>query len=351
MRYAITLSIISLLRVALAADPVPPRNEPIIGYGGGGWKDGQVQEPCILVNPKDASKLIMIFAGAVLQKNGGAGAIGKAWANVSEPFIWREDTANPVLKPDPAIPFESQSIRLDCALYNEALDEYWIYYTGHNGKTNADAIGLATCPAGKDGYSDVVLANMKRCSGNPILSPGGQGREGETHVSQGAVYREKDKWYSFYSYRTAAQTLPGIRLATSSDGKQWKKEPGPDLLSAGPESQYYEWHQIYKIGERYVMLLEAYNGGKRWRANIAMSSNLAGGWTKLPIDLIDQTKWRGYSDDKKFHVATPAIYKINGKWFLYVQAAHSGFYIVQNWAMYGVEFDEYMKQMLATDIK
>ena len=29
----------------------------IIPCGGGGWKDGQVQEPCILVNPKDAGKL------------------------------------------------------------------------------------------------------------------------------------------------------------------------------------------------------------------------------------------------------------------------------------------------------
>ncbi len=54
----------------------------IINYGGGGWKDGQANEPCILVNPKDKSKLIMFYSGMKL--GGSAGAIGKAWANVAE---------------------------------------------------------------------------------------------------------------------------------------------------------------------------------------------------------------------------------------------------------------------------
>ncbi|MCY3018928.1 MAG: hypothetical protein NTW87_07865 [Planctomycetota bacterium] len=347
MRFAVALCILSLAHSAFAEDARPPRKELVINYGGGGWKDGQVQEPCILVNPKDATKLIMIFAGAVTSAKGGAGAIAKAWADISEPFTWHEDAGNPILKPEPAIPFESHSIRLDSVIYNQALDEYWIYYTGHNAKTHVDAIGLATCPSGKDGYSDVTLATMKRHAANPILSPGGQGRDDETFVSQGAIFRENGVWYSFYSYRTATQTLPGIRLATSSDGKQWKKEPGPDLLSAGPESQYYEWHQVYKIADRYVMMLEAYNGGTRWRANVAISSKLTKGWKKAPIDLIDQTQWPGYSEDTQFHIATPAIYNINNKWYMYVQAAHSGYYIVQHWAMYGIEFDDYMRRILA----
>ena len=68
---------------------------------GGGWKDGQVQEPCILVNPKDSGKLIMFYAGMSL--GGGAGRIGKAWANVADPFTWHEDAANPFLKAEPKI--------------------------------------------------------------------------------------------------------------------------------------------------------------------------------------------------------------------------------------------------------
>ncbi|HYG76738.1 MAG TPA: hypothetical protein VEK08_17165, partial [Planctomycetota bacterium] len=121
--------------------------------------------------------------------------------------------------------------------------------------------------------------------------------------------------------------------------------------SAAPESQYYEWHQVYKISDRYVMLIEAYNGGTRWRANIAVSSKLTTGWKKAPIELIDQTKWPKYADEKQFHVATPAIYKLQDKWYMYFQAAPKGPYIVQNWSLYGIDFDPYMKKILSLPLE
>ncbi len=326
-----------------AAPPAPAKPRMIIHRGGGGWKDNQVQEPCILVNPKDSSKLIMFYAGMTL--GGGAGSIGKAWADVADPFTWHEDANNPFLTGKPGLAFdESAYIRLDSVIYNEVLDEYWIYYTGNGAKTHTDAIGLATCPAGKDGYSEVVTKNIKRHAGNPILSPKGQGRVDETFVSQGAVFRENGLWYSLYSYRTATQTLPGIRLATSSDGKQWTKMRGPDLLTAAPEQVFIEWHQVYKIGNRYVMFYEGYNGGTRWGADVATSSSLTTGWKKAPVNLFDQTKWPNYSDETMFHVATPAIYNINNRWYMYFQAAHSGFYITQRWAMWCIECDDVVKK-------
>ncbi|HYG74735.1 MAG TPA: hypothetical protein VEK08_07010, partial [Planctomycetota bacterium] len=193
MRYF--LSLILLAVFCVSAQDVPVQNELIINYGGGGWKNGQVHEPCVLVNPKDPKRLIMIYGGALHQNQGGIGSIGKAWANINEPFKWHEDESNPILKLDPKVPFESGMIRVDTVIYNESSDEYWIYYTGRTPQ-NVDAIGLVTCPAGKDGYSDVTLANIKRHAGNPILSPGGQGRSDESLVSQGAVFRENGMWYS-----------------------------------------------------------------------------------------------------------------------------------------------------------
>ena len=312
----------------------------IINYGGGGWKEGQVQEPCILQNPKDASKLILFYAG--MTHGGGIGCHGKAWANVADPFTWHEDPNNPLLQNDPKIPSEGGCLRLDSVLYNEALDEYWIYYTGGIG----DSINLATCPAGKDGYSDVTSANIKRYAGNPILTPKGQGRDDGSCVSQGAVLRENGLWHLFYSYRNDTQVLPGIRRATSPDGMHWTKVSGPDLVSAAPEQRYIEWHQIYKIGNLYVMLYEGYNGGTRWGADVATSTSLTGGWKKAPMNLFDQTKWAGYSDEALFHVATPAIYNINNRWHLYFQAAHSGSYTVQYWALWGMECDSVIRQLL-----
>jgi len=328
----------------ISRPPSAPPPQRIINYGGG-WKDGQVNEPCILVNPKDPTKLIMFFSG--MQLGGTRGAIGKAWANIDEPLIWHEDPANPIMTADPAISFEASAIRLDTVIYQRERDEYWIYYTGSNFKTQADAIGLAITPTGRDGYTDVTPASLRRNPGNPILSPGDQGRDDETYVSQGAVFRERNRWYSLYSYRTATKVLPGLRLAISTDGTHWRKESGPDLLIATPESQYIEWHQVYKIGKRYVMLYEGYNGGKRWGADIAFSDRLTSGWKKAPLGMIDQTRWENYSDQTLFHVATPAIYQIRGHWYLYFQAARAGYYIRQNWALWGVPADELLKEILA----
>ncbi|MFN0120924.1 MAG: hypothetical protein ACKV2V_10510 [Blastocatellia bacterium] len=316
----------------------------IIDYGGG-WKNGQVNEPVILVNPRNPARLIMFYSA--MQLGGSAGAIGKAWADVRQPLVWHEDSDNPILAPDPAITFEISGIRLDAVIYDRARDEYRIYYTGSNARIKADAIGLATCPVGRDGYSDVTPANIKRYAGNPILSPGGQGRDDETYVSQGAVFREKGMWHSLYSYRTAQQTLPGIRHATSRDGLRWTKTPGPDLLTAAPGAQYVEWHQVYKINGRYVMLYEAYNGGVRWGANVAVSDKLTGGWRKLPGVFADQTAWANYADETMFHVATPAIYRIGGHWYLYFQAARAGPYYKQPWALWGIVCDEALQRVLA----
>jgi len=147
------------------------------------------------------------------------------------------------------------------------------------------------------------------------------------------------------SGEVAKQTLPGIRLATSPDGKRWTKTPGSDLLAAAPESLYLEWHQVYRIGGRYVMLCEGYNGGTRWGADVAVSASLTTGWKKAPINLIDQTKWPNYSDQTLFHVATPAIYQFDHKWYLYFQAAPSGFYSMQHWTLWGVECDDLLRKI------
>ena len=82
-----------------AGSSAPPKPRKIIDYGGGGWKDAQVEEPCVLVNPKDPGKLIMFFGGYTRGVTNGS--IGKAWADVSAPFAWHEDANNPLLKSDP----------------------------------------------------------------------------------------------------------------------------------------------------------------------------------------------------------------------------------------------------------
>src|ERR1035441_7117763 len=70
--------------VVFAADtsiaPKPIRGEVIIKRTASAWESQQVQEPCILPNPKDPARLVMFYSGVPVT-NRSLCFIGKAWEN------------------------------------------------------------------------------------------------------------------------------------------------------------------------------------------------------------------------------------------------------------------------------
>ena len=174
--------------------------------------------------------------------------------------------------------------------------------------------------------SSTIRLNVRCCHGSQCIRGGQRGAE---LVCSAAA----DLWLS----GCKLQPLSQLPAAAAAGG----------LLAAGPESRYLEWHQIYKSGKQWVMFYEGYNGGTRWGADIAFSNSLTSGWQKRPIKQIDQTKWGNYSDALMYHVATPAIYHIGHRWILYFQAASSGFYSVQHWALYGLELKGFPEKYLS----
>src|SRR5262249_39378679 len=114
-----------------AADFSPPYSVPgrvIIDRTTAAWESQQVQEPCILPNPKNPDQLVMFYSG-VPASNRKLCYIGKAWALKSDPFTWHQDESNPIFSPS-ADGWDSGSIRLDCVLYLPEEDAYYIYYSG-----------------------------------------------------------------------------------------------------------------------------------------------------------------------------------------------------------------------------
>jgi hypothetical protein len=309
--------------------PVRYAGNPVIAHAG--WSSGQVMEPCILTNPKDTSKLIMFYGGGhLIAEDGGRWAIGKAWADKSDPAVWHEFGDNPIVRPDPRIPFESYFIRMDCVLYHAETDEYWIYYTGGQNEPWTNAVGLAVCATGKDGYSNVTEENIRKYEGNPILSSTGQGREDGTCVSQAAVIWAGDKYYMYYSYRVSNSSdvdiLPGIRYATSADGINWTKRGGGNIIGRGrkgsPDSKYFEWKQIFASFGRYILVWEAFDS-TTWTACMATAVSPEGPWVKSPANPIFKPSGKAGTFDEKF-VATPGFYLINKKWYLFYQGAKDG---------------------------
>jgi len=336
-------SITTYAQFDAAMPPVRVEGNPLMKHGGFAGASGQVMEPCILTNPKDSTKLIMFYAGQnLIPTDGGRGALAKAWAYKSKPLVWYDYKQNPILTPDPLISFETFSIRMDCVLYKAETDEYWIYYTGRtdapqNNKGEVDAVGLAICPAGKDGYSDITMANIKRYAGNPVLSASGQGRNDGDHVSQSSVIFDKGIYYMYYSYRKdSTDILPGIRYATSKDGKIWTKQGVGNIISRGmegsPDSKYFEWKQSFKAFNKYIIVWEAFDG-KEWAICMASAEKPGGPWVKSLKNPIFRPTGIKNTFDELF-VATPAFYLINNKWYLYyVGASNGGNYNYNTWDM------------------
>jgi hypothetical protein len=104
--------------VFAAIPPVAPRpilGEVIIKRSDSAWESQQVQEPCILPNPKDPARLVMFYSG-VPASNRDVCFVGKAWALQSDPFTWHQDPHNPVFSPGKQ-GWDSGSIRLDAVFY------------------------------------------------------------------------------------------------------------------------------------------------------------------------------------------------------------------------------------------
>ena len=351
----VAVMLMTVSTVALhAAESRAVRGKIIIDRADGAWESQQVQEPCILPNPKDPSRLIMFYSG-VPKTDRAYCAVGKAWATVADPFTWHQDKQNPVFRPS-GDGWDGRTIRLDAVLYIQEEDAYYVYYSGSRGNIQ-DQIGLAICPAGADGYSAVTEQAFRRVGNTPVLAPQAASPYFERMASQAAVWREREnpgapwKWYMYYSYRGKDGTLPGLRLATSSDGKTWIRQFNPDdprgmgqIFSSTPNA-YYEWHQISKVGNTYVLCMEVgTNKGERWRPGLAVSDRPDGGWVQLDLDTLLQTKWTGlYRDDALFHVATPALYQIGNQWMLYAQACPlppNANYINGEWDIWAVECNQ-----------
>ena len=149
----------------------------------------------------------------------------------------------------------------------------------------------------------------------------------------------------YYAYRGKDGILPGLRLATSRDGKSWTrhfndKDPrGMGQLFPSTPGAYFEWHQVFKIGDTYLLSIEVgISAGKRWRPVIAVSKDPAAGWAQTDAAAVLQKKWTGlYRDDTIYHVATPAFYQIGGTWYLYTQSCPlpgNGNYIDGHWDLW-----------------
>lgn len=262
----------------------------------------------------------MFYAGMSAPTSTGHESIGRATATVANPTDWAEYSGNPIIGSA-----SSGNIRLDSVQY---VSGTWYLYSTDVTNNNIDLY------TSTDGFIFTPY------SGNPVLTPTGQGCSDGTVVSQGSVLYDSGTWRMYYDYRNGSNVLPGIRYATSLDGKIWTKQGCVDLITripGGLNSTYIEWQQILKLDDYYMLVYGGYNGSY-WSTGLAYSSSPGSGFIQSFANPVFSPTFAsvpvGLSPEN--NIATTAFYQIGLNWYAFYQwtnTALGGNYSTSNWSM------------------
>ena len=298
---------------------------PIIGLGWGSPPSLQPGEFMPFLNPLDPTQMIALFSSVV---SFGVAYIYYATSPVSDGYTWTIGNGQAPIISD-------ASRRADSVVVDGTNIRLYSTNNPNGSPQQIDMFeqtftGLAGLSSGWTLHSNV-------------LSPTGS----ETDVSQGAVLKDGSTYYMYYSYRTASATLPGIRVASSSDGITWTRaNGGADILSRGGVGTYdhtfFEFHQIQKIGSNYIITCEVYGGpegvadGSTWHNALYYSTNPTSGWARTASNpVLGGSGIAGSAD--RYHVATPWWAFINGTWRIFYQASSTDpfttYYIGATWTV------------------
>jgi predicted GH43/DUF377 family glycosyl hydrolase len=116
------------------------------------------------------------------------------------------------------------------------------------------------------------------------------------------VWKEGKKWIMLYEGGP-----PGdIALATSGDGRNWKRSDANPVLTEGVgwESKVTAPDAIIQENGEYVLYYHALGDDKKWRSGAAVSKDLI--------------HWERYSGNPIFENPSPVIVQAGGKTFCYV---------------------------------
>lgn len=287
---------------------MPPvrRVAPVLSGIPSSWMSQNVQDPHVLIDPKNANQLLLYFGG--VSNSSSMGGVGRATAPITDPYTWTQYGGNPILAAGGAGAFDEAGVRVDCVVYNATADEFWMYYTGRNLGGTTDQIGLATSP-GSDGIT------FTKYGSNPILSPVAP----DTHVSNCGVLRDDaTHWYMYYCHRTATDVLRSIKVATSSDGLAWT-QPGTVVWGTAVgdyDATYKELVKIYKFSDKYALLTSCFDG-ITWSAGMASCDTPTGTFVKESDAVFRPGGIVGNFD--AYQVACPMFWNSNNHWYLIYQ--------------------------------
>lgn len=292
-------------------------SNPIISHVASTWKSRQVHYPFIIPDPWHPDSLIMYYGGGSYLVNNYN--IGFAKAPISNPLTWTEYASNPILTTPTTVglPRGTFFIGPHYVTYNTDSAQIWMYCTVFSDGGDSSWQGRFTS---SNGITFTYKGAVLQSSGD------------ETFLGDAGYIKDGATWYCYYTYRTAGAVLPGIRLATSSDGITWTK-PMTQILSIGLagtyDSRYIEGVFAFKKGSTFTLFYSCYNGTNAsnglWTLSMATSESASSGFVKDPHNPMVTAASTGWDS---LHVATPFIY---GDYLYYQGTKSTGDYSGALW--------------------
>jgi len=306
-----------LAQMTFTKEPDNPLMEPTLA-----WESDEIGDYTVL---EEATRLNLYYTGFNYDTGGGpVNGIGLATSPLAyPPTVWTKHSQIFAPNATPA-QWDSGFVRLGTVF--KVSSTYYMYYTGtpDPGFAGGAKIGLATSSDGE---------NFTAYASNPVLTISGA----ETYVEDPAVIRmDATHWYMYYSYRQGGNVLPGIRVATSTDGITWTKVG--DVLALGTypawDSQYIEHSNVYYIESHYVLLYEGYGGSglRPWQIGLAYSTDPLATFTKFTGNPILSPSEKGGTFDE-YHVDTASFFYKSGVWYMFFGGGDSYNYGPSRWAM------------------
>jgi predicted GH43/DUF377 family glycosyl hydrolase len=290
---------------------------PIISYVPDTWKARQVHFAYVIENPFNSDSLIMFYGGGSILSGLGY-MVGRADASKANPYVWVEYAGNPIFN-RATFGLGIQSIvGVDDARWNPYEQRFELICCTYAG----DGSHLAKYYS-DDGYTFTYEG--------ALLAPTGD----ETHVGNGGILRDGATWYCAYTYRTADSTLPGVRIASSTDsGATWTKH-GKFLHLGTPASiydgQYMEGVQFLKIGSDYVLNYGSASSSFVFSGSLASSSTALGTYTKSSINPYFERPASGWDS---LNVSTIVVFNVVEPWLVFYQGNNTpGDYNFALWSM------------------
>jgi len=286
----------------------------------GNFFDSQSFDPCVIVNPSDSTKLIMLFTGMAAPVGAGEQKIGRATANVSSPTVWTvSNGGSPVLTATTGYETGGGGLRADSLLYNSSDNKLYLFYTAK------ESAAGATCALASS--SDLGLTWTRL---GQIITPTAP----EETCSGLAVLQEGSTLHGIYSYRVSSNLLHyRYASASTSSWTTWTKG-GVDIYSDG--SRQLEMHKLMKVDSTYLIVYESgsFSPVLDWDIRFATSSSPSTAFTRSSNNpFFVKSGTIGAFD--RYHVATPQVMVINGCYYLFYCGAidHSDPVTDNHWQM------------------